>query len=186
MATRKKRASAPRRTSFVFPPEAAAALEAIRLRTYIDDDADVIRIALSVYDNLLHLAELHCAIAVCDKRGQNWAFSPYTRFTYPGLTNATADKRANAKKNRSKNFFFSGEAVNRLDSIRARSETRTNADAIRLALTIFNQLVQIYSAGDHVVVRASDGEESYFNVFNPQSRQVICSRARDAAEAAVA
>jgi hypothetical protein len=177
MKTKEKRVVAPRRTSFLFPTEAATALENIRARTYFDDDADVIRIALAVCDNILELAELHCSIAVRDTNGQEWPYSPYTRFEHPNLGEAVR-ATPSTKKRPAKNFFFSGEAVERLDSIRARSEVRTNANVIRLALTIFNQLVQVHSAGHRIVVRTTDGEESFFNIFNPQARQMICSRAK--------
>jgi len=186
MSVEKKRADSARRTSFVFPAEAASALAAIRSRTYLEDDADVIRIALSVYDNLLELAELHCAIFVSDESGREWPFSPYTRFNYPALSDAANDAAPQDHKSPAKSFFFSGEAVSRIDSIRERSEVRNHADAIRLALTVFNQLVLVHSLGHKIIVRTSDGSDFYFNVFNPKARQMICMSARGGDIASVA
>jgi hypothetical protein len=172
-----------RRTSFLFPKDAAAKLAAIRSRTYMENDADVIRMALSVYDTLLELAELNCKIVVRDRCGKDWPYSPYTRFSYPGLNGVAPDQTDQAEEACEKNFFFSGEAVEKLDSVRARSEARTNADAIRLALTAFNQLLMVDMAGDGIVVRDPDGGECFFNLFNPQARQLICNRVRTPAPA---
>lgn len=179
------------RASFLFPKDASAALDAIKSKTDIKDDADIIRLALSAFDCLLELDELSCKIFVRDRERREWPYSPHLRFVYPGLTDVAEEKLDDSLEKRSngvhaKNFFFSGPAVQRLKAIRARSEMSTNGDAIRVALTKFNQLLQVETTGDSVVVRDLKGHESLFNLFNPQARRQLCTSAKSmAAEPAI-
>jgi hypothetical protein len=171
------------RASFLFPREASAALASIREHADVKQDADAIRLALSAFDSLLELVELSCRLFVRDREGRDWPYSPYRRFSYPGLEDAlqqlpARDDDGQSPSEQPKNFFFSGPAVERLKAIRARSVVPTNADAIRLALTKFDQLLKVEDVGDSIVVRDLEGRESLFNLFNPQARRQLCNRAR--------
>jgi hypothetical protein len=170
------------RASFLFPKDAATQLAAIRERTYIENDADIIRLALSVYDTLLELADSNQKIAIQDKSGHEWPYSPHLRFSYPGLEQFPDPEAPAGEGQEAKNFFFSGDAVQHLASIRDRSGVRTNADAIRIALTALNHFLKIDAAGDSVVIHDLDGQKRLFNVLSPASRRQVSRRAHALSE----
>ncbi|MDR3506263.1 MAG: hypothetical protein P4L64_00020 [Caulobacteraceae bacterium] len=155
---------AARRTSFHFPKDAAARLAAVGALTHIDAESDVIRAALEAYDRLLDVVEAGWRIIVRDHAGNEWAYSPYRPFAYPGLKQVALAEPAETK---GKSFFFSGEAVDRLESIRERSYVKSHTDAIRVALTAYGELLRVDAAGDEIVVRDRDGGERLYNPHRP-------------------
>ena len=152
------------RTSFHFPSEAAGQLNAILERTYLANYADVIRAALRAYDDLLRIASDH-KIFVRDKYGKLWPYSPHVRFSYPGLD--ALKPRSESNGHAPKNFFFSGEAVKRLESIQHRSHLKSNPDAIRAALSAFIELIAVDAAGDEIIVRDREGNERPYSPHTP-------------------
>jgi hypothetical protein len=110
-------------------------------------------------------------IFVRDSDGASYPFSPYTKFSYPGfgggdyIVDATQCGPASAK-----NFFFSGVAVKSLESIKKRCHSKNNADAIKIALTAFAELLFIYDRLDDIVLIDRQGNEALFNPHNPESR----------------
>lgn len=154
----------PRRTSFHFPKEASARLAAVGALTHIEGEADVIRAALDAYDRLLDIIEGGWRIVVRDHEGREWAWSPYRPFTYPGLNKVALVEPGDTK---AKSFFFSGDAVDRLESIRERSYVKSHVEAIRVALTAYGELLRIDAAGDEILVRGRDGSEQFYNPHRP-------------------
>jgi hypothetical protein len=171
-----------RRTSFAFPKDATARLAAIRSKTYLENDADVIRLALSVLDSLLNLIGVGCKIVIHDSAGKNWPYSPFVRSPYPDLqSEPSLDGRDGETRSVAKNFFFSGEAVDRLVAIREKTDFRTNADVIRLALVTLDHLLTVDMNGDEIIARDCEGQDCLFSIFDPQGRSSICTRVKAAA-----
>lgn len=155
-----------RRTSFHFPEKAVEQLRSIQRRSRLDSGADVIRVALAAYDELLRIALGGYKILVRDQSGREWLYSPYTKFTYPGLdTHAITPPIQDEKP--PKNFFFSGEAVERLESIRKRSRAQSNADAIRMALSAYDELLGVIAAGDTIIIQDKQGNEQSYSPYAP-------------------
>ena len=169
---------AARRTSFLFPKDAAAELAAIRQQSCVDDDSDAIRLALSVLEALIEIAGSGSKIFIRDGNGKLWPYSPFRRFTYDGLARA-AQNAPPPPAAEPKNFFFSGEAVERMDLIRERTDLSTHSDVIRFALLTLNQLLTIDSLGDEVVVRDRADRDEIFNVFDPRARRQALNRAKE-------
>jgi len=161
-----------RRTSFYFPKEAMAALGAIQRRTRLDNGADVIRIAVITYWQILHFIDDGHKIVVRDKAGDEFPYSPYRPFEYPGLITPTTDQESEQSVS-PKSFFFSGDIVTKLDEIRARGYVRTNSDAIRVALAAYRELISVVSAGDEIIVRQRDGQEFSFDPDAPYASPVL-------------
>lgn len=164
-----------RRTSFHFPQKAIAELTEIKQRVHLDNNSDIIRAALKAYDRLLEFACLGYKIFIHDKNGDNWSYSPYTRFTYPGLEmlKVKTVRPTPSIKGVSRNFFFSGEAVEKLESIRQRSYVKTNADAIRVALISYKELLTVWDNGDKIIIRDHNDFEYLFNPHAPQLTEII-------------
>ena len=159
--------TATRRTSFHFPKQAIAQLNAIRERTRLDANSDVIRIALQAYDELLDLSDDGCSLFIIDKDGAEWEYSPYKKCLYPRFGQLENGDTETEEKSVASNFFFSGEAASRLESIKARSYAKTSADAIRLALTSYKELILADEDGCAIMVRDSNGVEAAYNPYRP-------------------
>jgi hypothetical protein len=160
------------RTSFSFPEAAVGALHAIKSRARLENDADVIRVALRSYDDILSIDEAGMDIVVVDKAGEEWNYSPYTKFDHPELARRPV-QAAGKKGDAPINFFFTGEAVSRIKSIKERSFLNTNADVIRVALTAYDELITVMTAGGRVVVRNDKGNEAIFSPHRPWRREAI-------------
>ncbi len=160
---------AARRTSFHFPREAVAQLNAIRLRTYIDSNAEIIRMAVVAYDELLTLDAAGHRMSVIDRAGASWPFSPFMRLNYPGLAREALNSEAEAASDKAvaANFFFTDDVVDRLESIKQLSHIKSNADIIRVALSQYKELILVHEAGDSVVITARDGSEGVYSPFRP-------------------
>jgi hypothetical protein len=157
-----------RRTSFHFPKEAATALQAIWARSRLGNASDVIRAALSTYNALIQIVSGGGEVIVRTKDGRQWLWSPYEPFNYPNLSSippVNDDKSVTRKVPR--NFFFSGDAVDKLDSIKAKCFAETNADAIRIALTAYNELIGVSAVGDEIIIRDKCGNEKLYNPHAP-------------------
>jgi Arc/MetJ-type ribon-helix-helix transcriptional regulator len=159
-----------RRTSFYFPREAVAALEAIRRRTRFENGADVIRLAVLTYSKILEYVDSGSKVFVVDQNDEQFAYSPYRPFDYPGMPDFEASPAAEGFS--SKNFFFSGDIVDKLDQIRARGFVRTNSDAIRVALTAYRELSGVAAVGDEIVIRRRDETAFSFDPDAPYGPQV--------------
>ena len=161
-----------KRTAFYFPEEAAVRLQKIKKRARLDNSANVVRAALSAYDELLEVALAGCTIVVKDREGQEWPYSPYTRFSYPGLARKTEPIAAiSATEKSPKNFAFSEAAVATLESIRKRSYLESNADVIRAALAAYDELTTAFSAGDQIIIRDTEDNECTYTPYAPLTRQ---------------
>ena len=129
---------AERRTSFVFPPDAARKLAAIRELSYLNSEADLLKAAISVYETLLGLTAGGWRVFVRDRQGREWAYSPYLRFTYPGIEDRLASLGAPGPAPMTgKSFFFSGDAVKRIEAIKRASYVSNNADVVRACLSAY-------------------------------------------------
>jgi Arc/MetJ-type ribon-helix-helix transcriptional regulator len=159
------------RTSFQFPKKAMAELRAIKERARLNDTADVIRIALQAYEEMLDLYDGHQRMFIVDphNRKQEWEYSPYRQCAYPGFGEMCSED-IETKKDAPGTFFFSGEAAKSLASIRSRSYANSNSDAIRLALTAYKELVLADEAGCSIVVRDGKGGEVAYNPYRPFRR----------------
>jgi hypothetical protein len=150
-------------------------LMAIMQLSYLETGADVIRAALHAYDDILYLDQKNYKIIVKDKSGEEFVYSPYTTFRYPGLDTGDRylENNAGAETGKAtpKNFFFTGEAVDRLESIKAQSFMKSNADVIRLALTAYSELLTIDAKGDEIVVRNREGIEQVYSPHRPWPRE---------------
>jgi hypothetical protein len=158
-----------RRTSFTFSPEAMAQLHAIQARTHVADNSELIRSALNAYDELVVLAADGNKMFVRDSDGKPWPYSPYIKLSYPGLNreafNAEAAKAA--KTTKAETFFFSGDIIQKIESLKKRSHLSSNIEAIRVALSAFKELVLVLEAGDVFYVRDANGVEKPYNPFQP-------------------
>jgi hypothetical protein len=119
-------------------------------------------------------------IIVKNKARDEFVYPPYASFNYPGLDELldVAAIDSTSKKEVPRNFFFSGEAVEQLESIKARSFLKTNADAIRVALTSYSELLAIDAAGDEIFVRDRNGNELAYSPHRPWMRDQIAARPR--------
>jgi len=153
------------RTSFHFSREAGEQLTAIRSRTILSNNADVIRAALSAYDTLLRLEEEGLEFVIIVEDGAEYAYSPYKKCAYPGFDDQLL--KGNPLEKVARNFFFSKESVSHLEAIRDRSFVSSNADAIRVSLTAYRELLIIEELGDRLVVRDSDGNEAAYSPHRP-------------------
>jgi hypothetical protein len=164
------------RTSFHFSREAAVQLKAIRARTLLIHSADVIRVALHTYNELLGLHDAGLSLNIRSKDGEEWDYSPYKKCLYPGMARASASGDDEDESAIPRNFFFSGEAKDNLESIRKRSFINTNSDAIRIALTAYKELCIIDEVGDCLVVRDAYGNEEIYNPYRPFSPGRLVSK----------
>jgi hypothetical protein len=161
---------ADRRTSFIFPPDAARKLAAIRRLSYLSTDASLLKAALSAYESILSLWSSGWRFFVRDKKGGEWPYSPYARLVYPGIAEqlvAINEAAASERIAKSKTFFFSGEAVKKIDSIKNASFVTSNADVVRLCLSAYEELLAVAAAGDELFARSRLGEEQVFNPHSP-------------------
>lgn len=149
------------RTSFHFPREAAEQLIVIKARTVLDSYPNIIRAALHSYDTLLQLAEAGCQLVVVRAGDAELAYSPYRKFSYPELAQAMAAPAEGNPDEVPRNFFFNGEAAQNLESIKRRSFLKSNADALRVALASYKELLLIYEIGDRILVRGRSREEEF-------------------------
>lgn len=158
-----------RRTSFTFSAEGMAQLKAIRERTHVADNGEVIRCALNAYDDLVDLAARGYQMFVRDGDGARWPYSPYIKLSYPGLRRdeINAEAVAAAKGRKPETIFFSGDIIGKIESLKKRSHLSSNVDAIRVALSAFKELVLVLEAGDTFFVRDTDSVETPYNPFQP-------------------
>ncbi len=158
-----------RRTSFHFPKEAMAQLDAIRVRTHIADNSELIRSALNAYDELVMLFAKGNQMFIRDSEGQKWPYSPYVKLNYPGLKRDEFNTEAAVANENAKagNFFFSGDVIKTIESLKRRSHLSSNVDAIRVALSAFKELVLVAQAGDSMFVRDLAGREHPYSPFQP-------------------
>lgn len=165
----KKAYAMSRRTSFHFPKEAMAQLDAIRVRTHIADNSELIRNALNAYDELVMLAADGMQMFIRDSEGRKWPYSPYVKLDYPGLKREgfNAEAAAAVETAKSGNFFFSGDVIKKIESLKRRSHLSSNVDAIRVALSAFKELVLVAQAGDSMFVRDLSGREHPYSPFQP-------------------
>lgn len=167
----KGQSRAGKRTTFYFPAEAATQLHSIMRRSRLDNGADVIRAALSAYDELLEVTEARGSIAIQDRAGHEWLYSPHFPCSYPGLSNIASEADSpNGEEKVPKNFVFSAEAAAKLDCIKSRSRFGSNADVIRAALDTYDELIRVVMAGDHIVVRDEAGNEQFYTPYAPLVR----------------
>ena len=166
-----------RRTSFQFSAEGMAQLDALRESTHISDNAEVIRIALNAYDELAELTAQGHHMFVRDRGGEQHPYSLFVKLTYPGLKrdrfNAEAAEAAKTAKPAS--FFFAGEIIRKIESMKRRSRLSSNVDTIRVALSAFKELVLIAEAGDILFVCDKDGGEHPFSAFQPFQKQDLAA-----------
>jgi hypothetical protein len=160
------------RTSFQFPKKAMAELRVIKERARLNDTADVLRIALQAYEEMLDLHDGHQRMFILDvhNQKQEWEYSPYKQCGYPGFGEMRSED-SETRKDVPGAFFFSGEAAKSLASIRSRSYANSNADAIRLALTAYKELILADEAGCSIVVRDGKGGEAAYNPYRPFRRR---------------
>lgn len=161
-----------KRTTFYFPTKAATQLSSIMRRSRLENGADVVRAALSAYDELLEVTEAGRSIVVRDKAGQEWPYSPHFPCNYPGLALGELDTNVAAadEVKTPKNFVFSEEAAAKLDFIKSRSRFRSNADVIRAALGAYDELVRVIMAGDRIIIRDEIGNEQSYSPYAPLMR----------------
>jgi hypothetical protein len=115
---------------------------------------------------------------VRDSEGKEWPWSPYESFEYPILQNTQATKPdVRSTKKIPRNFFFSGEAVEQLESIKCNCFAESNADAIRIALTAYNELINVHVLGYEIFIRDKFGSETQYNPRAP----LICDELKLAA-----
>lgn len=157
-----------RRTSFHFPREAVTQLCKIQARARYAEAADIIRASIVAYDILLDIAADY-KIIVRSADGRVWPYSLFRPFTYPGIEELRTREVSNEVTARfPKNFFFSGDAVARLESIKLRCHVHSNSDVIRTSLSCFDELTSVEAVGDDVVIRGSDKGEWLFNPYTPR------------------
>ena len=172
-----------KRSSFYFPEAAAAVLYKIRKRSRLESNADVVRAALGSYDALLDVSLDGGVIVILDKTGKEWPYSPYVQFYYPGLEHpSNYAEIARSDEKIPKNFVFSEEAAAKLASIKERSGSPSNADVIRAALTAFDELVCVMSAGDRILIRYRDGRERNYIPYAPLVRLSLAANSADLLE----
>jgi hypothetical protein len=161
-----------RRTSFQFSAEAMAQLEAIRESTHIADNAEVIRIALNAYDELAQLTASGHHMFVRDREGEQHPYSLFVKLTYPGLNRERFNREAEAAAKTAKpaSFFFVGDIIRQIESLRHRSRLSSNVDTIRVAMSAFKELVLIAAAGDILYICDQEGEHP-FSAFQPFQKQ---------------
>jgi hypothetical protein len=147
------------RISFHFPREASAELAAIMANTRLDSPVATVRVALSAYKELLEITRAGCKIIVRNKAGIEYPYSLFAPFDYPGFANRISHKPAGRLIAPPRNLFFSSKAVDELVSIRKQSFAQNNADAIRIALASFSELVRVLANGDEIIVRDRRGNE---------------------------
>ena len=58
-----------------------------------------------------------------------------------------------------KSFVFSDEAADRLQKVRERCKLATDSNAIRLALTVVEELLDVVEQKGTIVIRDADGNE---------------------------
>jgi hypothetical protein len=162
-----------KRTTFYFPTEAAARLHSIMSRSHLDNGADAVRASLAAYDELLGVTEARCGIVVRDKKNREWPFSPHIPFRYPGLTASKRRASGRSAGAAPKNFVFSAKAAAKLDSIRSLSRLQSNADVIKVALQVFDDLISVVFAGDSIVIRDPKGHEQFYNPYIPLARPAL-------------
>jgi len=157
-----------RRTSFFFPPAATAELEAIRRRSYLESAPDVIRAAIDCYDGLISMEDDGGRVFITDPGGRKIAYTPGDKFDAPQPDASTEVKTANAAD--AKNFFFSGEAVDKLEAIKGRTHLQTNADVIRVAISVYSTLLAIHAAGNVISIQDRYGNDTIYNPHRPFAR----------------
>lgn len=166
---------ATKRLTIYFPADAARALAALAARCNIGDAPDVLRAAIEMYAGLIELGLDGAQIIVRKREGGDVPYTPFTRLT----ANGHAAKPDGAEsKDASRNFVFSNEVEQKLDWIKANSYLKTNAAAVRAALTSFGELVDVDLGGDKVIVRDADGNEHNFSPFMPHRSQRSVTRAK--------
>jgi hypothetical protein len=159
-----------KRTSFYFPPEAARWLRAIKCKCRLENSADVIRAALSAYDDLLRIDSDGYDVIVRDDEGKERTYSPYAPFEHPKLQFNKLDEAGGGDNDKPpRNFVFSREASERLESIRRRSYLQSNAEVIRAALCAYNELLVIRSARYAMIIRDREGNEWHYSPHTPLS-----------------
>jgi len=159
-----------KRASFLFPVEAVAALERIRLQTRYESGVDVIRVAVTTYSQILNLYDSGHKIIVKDKAGEEFWYSPYRPFKYPGMTQDALGEADDIESAEQKSFSFTGKTLETIEQIKMRGHVASNAEAVRASLAAYKELISIVSIGDEIVIR-SDEEEFNFNPDAPYAKQ---------------
>jgi hypothetical protein len=157
------------RTTIQFPRDAAAALNSIRSRTRFNDATDVIRAALSAYDELLEMVDLGFKIFVDLKSGERLSYSPYAPFSYDGLMPFGAKEAVEAPRT----FVFAADGIARFGSIRKRSFLTSNADVIRAALAAYDELLRVELTGDSIIMVRGEEREVSYSPNKPINRDAV-------------
>jgi hypothetical protein len=161
------------RTTFYFPEQAAVRLWSIKRLSRHQTNTDVIRAALSSYDDLLSVVCSGSKIFVRDHENRDHPYSPYRPFHYAALERARDEDPVTTEGRAPRNFVFTAESAAKLGSIRQRSFLHSNADVIRAALAAYEELLRVVNLGDHIVVIDRAGNEHPYSPYAPVNPEAL-------------